>query len=135
MSTPMEPRSLPSLSVPLFDSNAELDKHVSHDSVSGDQDNAELLAMNMEHIQDVSRWLATASLPGSIPDVVSLRESVDVLITSPRPRDEYVKPLLRVVRGPKAVWEVATVGRHHHGLGVHSMPCREEYANMAGDCT
>ena len=59
-----------------------------------DPDNAEQLAVKIECLQDVGRWLATGKVSSSDLEIGSVREAVAALNRKPRPRREDVRPLL-----------------------------------------
>ena len=59
-----------------------------------DPDNAEQLAVKIECLQDVGRWLATGKVSSSDLEMGSVREAVAALTRKPRPRREDVRPLL-----------------------------------------
>ena len=61
--------------------------------------NAEQLVVNIECLQDVSRWLATGKSYSSNREMASLREAFAVLTRDPRPKAEEVLRLL-------SKWEV-----------------------------
>ena len=59
-----------------------------------DPDNAEQLAVKIECLQDVGRWLATGKVSSSDLEMGSVREAVAALTRKPRPRRVDVRPLL-----------------------------------------
>ena len=66
-----------------------------------DPDNAEQLAVKIECLQDVGRWLATGKVSSSDLKIGSFREVVAALTRAPRPRKERyaVFPILKHQNG------------------------------------
>ena len=65
----------------------------SGDGAHKDPGSAEQLAVKLECLKDVRRWMATPEILNSNLDIGPIKEAVTVLSRAPRPKQEDVQPL------------------------------------------